>query len=183
MERAAAPGSDPHRPHSDRRDLARVGALCVDPYSGVLVHAARPRQPEIGQRLDDDPFEAVHVRRTGCRVVGHGHDRVRHELARPVVGDVPTSVGPLEHGADLRRVDEDVALVGVRPERVGVRVLQEEQVVVVGLDGQGMLQRRGLVVRDRSQRPDAQHRPGPQSSAAQSRLPSSSETRAKNSET
>ena len=123
------------------------------------------------------------MRRTGCRVVGDGHDRVRHELARAVVGDVPTPVGPLEHGADLRRVDEDVALVRVRPKRVGVRVLQEEQVVVRGLDGEGVLQCRGLVVRDRSEGPNAQHRAGPQSSAAQSRLLSSSETRAKNSET
>ena len=86
-------------------------------------------------------------------------------------------------GADLRRVDEDVTIVGVRAERVDVRVLQQEEVVVLGLDGQGVLQRGGLVVRDRPEGPDAQHRPGPQSSAAQSRVPRSSATLARNSET
>ncbi len=117
------------------------------------------------------------------QVVGHGHDRVRHELAGPVVGHVAAAVGALERGPDGARVDEHVALVGVRAERVDVRVLEEQEVVVGGLTGQGVLQRRGLVVRDRPQRADAQHPRPPYSSAAQSRVPSRSDTRARKSET
>ena len=117
------------------------------------------------------------------QVVGHRDDRVRHELAGAVVRHVAAAVGALERGADLRRVDEDVAVVGVRAERVHVRVLQQQEVVVLGLTGQRVLQHRGLVVRDRPEGPDAQHRPVPQSSAAQSRVPRSSATFARNSET
>ena len=95
--------------------LRGVWTLCVHPNPGVLVHAARPRQPEIGQCLDDDLLQAVHVRRARCRVVGHAHDRVRHQLPRAVVRDVPAPVGSLEHRADLRGIDQDVALVRGAP--------------------------------------------------------------------
>ena len=183
MERAAAPGADPHGPYPDGGDLARVGTVRAHPHSRVLLQAARPRQAEVGQRLDENPLEPVHVRGARRRVVGHVHDRIGDQLPRPVVGDVPAAVGALEHGADQHRVDEDMALVGVRPERVGVGVLQEEQIVVGGLGGQGMLQRERLVVRHRPEHPDAQHRSAPQSSAPQSRLLSRSETRARNKET
>ena len=133
----------------------------VEPHARVLVLARRPAQAEVGQRRDDDLLQPVHVRRPGCGVVGHRDDRVGHQLARTVVRDVAAAVGPLEHRADGSRVDQHVALVGMRPQRVGVRVLQDQQVVVGRLRRQCVLERVRLVVGNRPERPDAQHRRGP----------------------
>ncbi len=163
--------------------LRGVGPVGVDPDAGVLPDAAGPGQAEVGQRVDHDLLEAVHVGRTRGRVVGHGDDRVGHELTRAVIGDVAAAVRPLEGGADRSGVDEHVAVVGVRAEGVHVRVLEDEEVVVGPVRGQGVLEVVGLVVRDRPERPDAQHRSWPQSSAAQSRLARRSDTRARNSDT
>ena len=140
VQGAAAARADPHRPHADGGDLPRVGPVGVDPDAGVLVHAAGAGQPEVGQRVDHHPLQAMHVPGARRGVVGHGDDRVGHQLARPVVGDVAPAVGALERRTDERRVDQHVALVGMGPERVGVRVLEEQEVVVVGLGGQRVLQ-------------------------------------------
>ena len=123
------------------------------------------------------------VRRTRCRIVGHRHDRVGHQLSRPVVGDVPAAIGALQDGADRRRIDQHVALVGVHAQRVGVRVLQHQQVVVGRFRGQGVLQRVGLVIGNRPERPEWRSTDVGPSSAAQSRVPSRSATLRRNSET
>ncbi len=180
---APAPRPDALGPHADGGDLAGPLPRRVDPHARELVVAGAAGQAEVGERVDDEALQPVHVRRARRDVVGHGDDRVRHELAGTVVGHVAAAVGALERRADRRGVDEDVPVVGVRAERVDVRVLQQEEVVVRGLAGQRVLQRGGLVVRDRPEGPDAQHRPAPQSSAAQSRVPRSSATFARNSET
>ena len=114
---------------------------------------------------------------------GTSHDRVGDQLAGPVVGDVAAAIGALERRTHQRRVDQHVPFVRMGPERVGVRVLQEQEVVVPGPRGQRVLQHVRLVVRNRPERPDAQHGRRPQSSAAQSRLLRSSEIRARNSDT
>ncbi len=116
---------------------------------GYSSSTVAPLQAEVGQRGDDDLLQPVDVRRTGRGIVGHRDDRIGHQLARTVVGDVPAAVGALEHRADLRRVDQHVALVGVGPQRVRVRVLEHQQVVVDRLGGQGVLERVGLVVGNR----------------------------------
>ena len=137
--------------------LRALRTLGVEPDARVLALARRPAQTEVGQRSDDDLLQPVHVSRARRGVVGHRDDRVGHQLARAVVRDVTAAVGALQDRADRRRVDQHVALVGVRPQRVGVRVLQDQQIVVVRLGRQGVLEREGLVIGNRSERPDAQH--------------------------
>ena len=187
---SATPCSVRRRPGPTRRvrtpmaaTLRGFGPSASSQTPGYSPDAGGAGQAEVGQRVDHHLLEAVHVGRSRGRVVGHGDDRVGHQLARAVIGDVAAAVGPLEHGPDRGRVDEHVTVIGVRAERVGVRVLEDEQVVVVRPRGQGVLQLVGLVVRDRPERADTQHRPWPQSSAAQSRLPRRSDTRARNSDT
>ena len=64
-------------------------------------------------------------------LAGHGEDRVADELAGPVVGDVAAPVGAHQLGADRRRVGTStLAEVGPGAERVDVRVLEQQQVVV-----------------------------------------------------
>ena len=123
------------------------------------------------------------MRGTRGRVVGHRDDRVGHQLTRAVIGDVAAAVRPLERGADRSRVDQHMTVIGVRAERVGVGMPEDEEVVVAPLHGQGVLEVVGLAVRDRPERPDSQHRSWPQSSAAQSRLLRRSDTRARNNDT
>ena len=113
--RCAGARRDAQGAHADGGDLARRRAVGVDPHAWILVLAASPRQPEVGQRGDDDLLQPVHVRRPDGRVVGHGDDRIGHQLAGPVVGDVAAPVGPLEHGADRRRVDQHVAVSACAP--------------------------------------------------------------------
>ena len=62
--------------------------------------------------------------------VGSDEDRVADELAGAVVGDVAAAVGLHQLGADLGRRHEQVAQVGPHAERVDVRVLEQQQVVV-----------------------------------------------------
>ena len=126
-------------------------------YSPSLVAPCRPRSANVAMTTRSKRCTCVG---TGGGVVGHRDDRVGHELARPVVRDVTAPVGPLEDRADRRRVDQHVALVGVRTQRVGVRVRQDQQVVIDGLARQGVLERVRLVVGNRPERPDAQHRRG-----------------------
>ena len=152
------PGPTRLRAHPDGGDLARVRPVGLDPDAGVLADAGRTGQAKVGQRLDHHLFEAVHVGGPRGRVVGHRDDRVHHQLTRSVIGDVAAAVGPLERGTDRGRVDEHVTVVGVRTERVGVGVLKDEQVVVARPRGQSVLELVGLVIGDRPERPDAQHR-------------------------
>ena len=63
-------------------------------------------------------------------LAGHGEDRVADELPGTVVGDVAAAVGAHELGADVGRRHEHVAEVGAHAERVHVRVLEQQQVVV-----------------------------------------------------
>ena len=62
-------GEAVHRPpageaHADRRDLARVVALGVDPHPGVLPQAPRSGQADVGERVDQQLLDRPHV--------GHG---------------------------------------------------------------------------------------------------------------
>ena len=89
--------------------LRGVGPSASIQTPGYSRHRGGPGQAEVGQRGDHDLFQPVHVGRTGRRVVGHRHDRVGHQLAGPVVGDVAAPVGLLERGANRRRIDQHVA--------------------------------------------------------------------------
>ncbi len=151
MERAAATRAGPEGPHPDGCDFAGVRTAGVEPDPGVRVVARGPGQAEVGQRLQHHLLETVHVGRAGRGIVGHRDDRVGDQLARTVVRDVAPAVGALEHRADGGGIDEHVALLGVRAQRVGVGVLQDQQVVVGRLARQGVLQRVRLVVGNRPQ--------------------------------
>jgi hypothetical protein len=162
---------------ADRGDL-----LGVDP------HAGEPRlgvgfDPEIGQRADEHGLELAHVGHDIAETVaprGKRDDRIADELARAVIGDVAAAVGVHElrtHGVGR---DEHVLAVGARPERVDVRVLEQEQVVVAGLAMQRALE----VVRLRVGHPAQLAHPQPvraqSSSASQSRVSRSVRTAFRN---
>ena len=164
---SATPWSVRRRPGPVRRVRTPMAAILrasdrprVQPhpgYSSSLVAPVRPRSASVSMTTCSSRCTCAGP---CCGVVGHGDDRVGHQLARPVVGDVAAPVGALQHGTHQRRVDQHMLLVRVLSERVGVRVLQDEEVVVGRLGGQRVLQRVGLVVGDRPERPDAQHRRG-----------------------
>ena len=73
--------------------------------------------------------------------------------------------------------------VGPDTQRVDVRVLERQQVVVLGTLEQRRLQRQRLGIGDAPQTADPEHGVVPYSSAAQSRDPSSSATRPRKAET
>ena len=73
-----------------------------------------------------------------------------------MVGDVTAPVGAHEVGADRRRRHEHVGGIGRLAERVDVRVLEEEQVVVGGALEERPLELVGLPVRDPPEPADAQ---------------------------
>jgi hypothetical protein len=133
----------PSDPDADRRDLAPV-----DPHAGEAVEPAGPRQPEVGQRVDDDLLDGMHVGRHRPRPHGHVDDRVPDQLAGPVVGDVAAPVGLDQVGPDRRRRHEHVGQVGPHAERVDVRVLEQQQPLVVPGPMEGALELGRLPVRN-----------------------------------
>ena len=73
-----------------------------------------------------------------------------------MVRDVAPPVA-LDHlGPHRRRVGQDVGRVGADPERVGVRVLHEEQVVVGGVLVDAVLEGEGVLVADPSEPTDVE---------------------------
>jgi len=84
-----------------------------------------------------------------------------------VVGDVAASVRPHELGAHRGRGHEDVAEIGPHAERVDVRVLEQQEVLVATPFVEGALQLVGLAERNATEPADVQRR---QSSASQSRV-------------
>ncbi len=102
----------------------------VDPHPGVAGEATGAGQPEIAEHFDDQLLDAVDVARGGVGTHGDRHDRIAHQLAGTVVGDVTTPVGADQLGPDGGRVDEHVLVLGPHPEGVDVAVLLKEEPVV-----------------------------------------------------
>ena len=184
VEGPAAPRAGAQGPHPDGRDLPGVaGRRRRATRLDTRPRCVAPPRPRSASVCDHHLLEPVHVRRARRRVVGHRDDRVGHQLARPVVRDVAAAVGALEHRTDQRRVDQHVALVGV-----GTRACR-----CAGVAGPAGSRRpprspgRAAARTPRGREPSrATGRAAPArpySSAAQSRLPSSSETLARKSET
>ena len=145
VEREPVAGAPVGDPHADRRDL-----LVADPHAGEPVGARSGLDTEIGERGDEHRLEPAHVRDDVALAgapLGERDDRVADELPGPVVGDVAAAVGPHELGAHRLGRHEHVGEIGARPERVHVRVLLQEQVVVGRARVQPALQRLGLAVR------------------------------------
>ena len=93
--------------NADRRDLARVRAVGVDPDAGVLGETTGTRETELRQRVDEQLLDAVHVIGRAERVVDR-QDRVPDELARTVVGDVAAALHGDEIGTDRGRITPQV---------------------------------------------------------------------------
>ena len=158
----AALDADPERP-----DLPRQRALGVGPAARVAVAPARGHA-ERRARLGHRRLERPHERPEQEAAVGEAEDRVRDELAGPVVGDLAAALDADDLDpapAQLRGIGEDVALVGVAAERQDRRMLEQEQAITdraVGAPpGELLLERPRLAVRDPPQpgRPD-DPRPG-----------------------
>ena len=127
VEREAVTRAHRRDLHADRGDL-----LVADPHAGEPVLAVRV-DAEAGERVDQRGFEPADVRDDVGRAVAplrQRDDRVADELAGPVVRDVAAAVGVHELRADARRRHEHVRGIGARAERVDVRVLEQQQVVV-----------------------------------------------------
>ena len=156
-------GPAPGEAHADGRDLARVVAVGVDPDARVLAQPAGPGQADVGQRVDEELFDRAHVGDgVGQPVLPAAplgrkrHDRVADELARPVVGDVATPVGAHQVGPDVGGWHEDVAHVGPHAQRVDVRVLEQQQVIVGRAGVKGPLQGPRLAVGHLAEPPRAE---------------------------
>ena len=97
VQGAPAPRRHPLGPHADRGDLAGALPAASTQTPGNPSSGAAPGQAEVGERRRSPARSS----RWTCaaperQVVGHGHDRVRHELARTVVRHVAAAVGALE---------------------------------------------------------------------------------------
>ena len=91
-----------------------------------------------------------------------------------MVGDVAAPVGLDQLGPDVGGPDEQVGQVGPDTEGEDVRVLEQQQVVLVAPE-QTVLERVGVLVADRPEPPD----PERQSSISQSRVSMISRSRAR----
>ena len=153
-------------PHTDGADLARRARSVEDPHPGIALGAARMRQAEIGEDVDHELLHAMHVARRGVGAHGHTEDRVADQLAGAVVRHVATAIGLDQLGPHRRGRHEHMVERGAHAERVDVRVLEEEQVVVRVLE-QGVLERVRVAVAHASEPARVQHA---QSSCDQSRV-------------
>ena len=135
------------------RDVDAQGAeLAVpDPDAAVAVVAVRG-YAEVGRRPDDRLLDAGDVVEHAEAAAGEVEDRIAHELAGAVVGDVPAAVGlgePDAGGGAPRFVPQHVFGVGGASEGVDGGVLEEKEGVgararVAGggdfrLEGEGLL--------------------------------------------
>ena len=73
-----------------------------------------------------------------------------------MVGHVAAPVGPLELGADRDGVDQQVGRVGPQAERVHVRVLEQQEVVVGRPVAEAPLEDERVAVADGAQPPHPQ---------------------------
>ena len=116
-------------PQPERAELARARSVHVDPNAGV----ARPRRGghavRVG-RVGHGQLQGAHEGPQQDAALGEPDDGVRHELARPVVGDLTAALhaddldaAPLELGGR----GKDVPLRRVPPQRQDGLVLDEEQ--------------------------------------------------------
>jgi hypothetical protein len=164
-------GEPVHRPAPRQADAHGGDLPLAHPDPRVTVLPVRAREPEVAERVDDElldgPDEGDGVGHAAAPPPRHREDRVADQLAGPVVGDVAAPVGPDEVRPHGRGLDQHVGGVGPHPERVDVRVLEQEQ-VVVGPGPQARLEGERVGVGDPPQPADPQ--PGQAISAAQSRV-------------
>jgi hypothetical protein len=94
--------------------------------------AATRRDAERGTRRDHRRLERADERPDHEAAIRERQDRIRHELARAVVGHLATALDPDDLDpppGERRRVGEDVAGSDVPAERQDRRMLEEEQLI------------------------------------------------------
>ena len=93
-------------------------------------------QTQVTTDRHDDFLDGSHVSRSvghpPTTLTGEMEQWVADQLARPVVGDVATSIGLDHFGADLSRRGQKVFEVGPQPERVDGVMLQKQEMVLGG---------------------------------------------------
>ena len=151
--RRPPPGSaHPYSSDLARTSVARGGGR-VDPYPRVAVPAPHPSlgHAERHQCTDHHVFDLTNVLWPAMRPVADAADRISHELAGSVEGDITATVDLDQFGPDVSRVHQDVCRIAVRAQRVDSSVLEQQEIVVIGPLRQRLLQIPGLGVRDASQ--------------------------------
>jgi hypothetical protein len=145
----AALDADPERP-----DLPWQRALGAGPATGVAF-APAGGHAERRARLGHRRLERPHERPEQEASVGEAEDRVGHELAGTVVGDLAAALDPDDldpPSGEFPGIGQDVAVIGVPAERQHGRVLEQEQAVtdrtVGAAPGELLLERPRLAVGD-----------------------------------
>ncbi len=98
------------------------------------------------QAPDDHVLHTPHVCGSCLGTKAQVHDGIDDQLSGTVVGHVPTTVGTLQRRTHAGWIDEHMLRIGPHAQGVNVRVLEQQQVVVVGSSGDGMLKGAGLRV-------------------------------------
>ncbi len=163
VARATHARSAPRSPRSSRRP----------PTPREARHTVR-RDAELGERVDDDVLERAHVGDHVTLAVAplrERHDRVADQLPRAVVRDVTAAIRAHQLRAHARRRYEHVLGIRARAQRVDVRMLEQQQVVVGRALVQRALQPVALGVGHPTEPAGPQHH---SSSASQSRCSSTS---------
>ena len=117
-----ADGGDFALAHPDTRQLRNTAGL----------------DAEIREGIDERLFDGPHVRAHVALPFAQVEDGIADDLPRPVIGDVATAVGGMEGDAGAAQdlfAGQEVLHVAVAPQRDGVRVLQQEELVG---DGAGL---------------------------------------------
>ncbi len=162
-------GATPGEAHADGGDLAGFVGADADPHAGVVGQTVGARQADVGQHVDDQLLDRAHVRdrvRHGRdraaplgaagALVGEVEQRVAHQLAGAVVGDVAAAVRAHELGADRGRVDQEVVELTSPAEGEHVGVLEQQEVIVRGALEEAVLEGVGVLVADGAQPAGAQ---------------------------
>ncbi len=126
VERQAVRRDPALHPHADRAELS----LAVDPDAGIPIQALAGHA-ECRGRVDDRGLQRANVATQVERVL-QLEDRVGHDLARPVEGDVAAAVDPDELGADLAQplaAGEEVRRIATATEGVDGEVLEQQQAI------------------------------------------------------
>ena len=142
---------------AERPDLSRLGAVRIDPAAGVAVTTGGLDAVR-GARGDERSLERADKRANEQATRREGQDRIRHELARTVIGDLPAALDT-DHidaaGGQVLWSRTDVRRVGSPSEGQDGWVLEEEEPVTDGtvrpFGHETLLERQCLVIIDPSE--------------------------------
>ena len=160
VEREAVHRSTAGQSHTDRRNLAGIIGLGVDPHAGIVAQATDVGETEVPEGIDDELLDRADIRdgvgHAASALARHPQHWIADELARPVIGDITAAVRDHELCADLGRFDQDIGAIGANAERVHVRVFEQQQVVGRRSREESVLQLQRVVVVDRPEPTDVQ---------------------------